>query len=182
MYAVEQSQPTQQEEGEQDQQKTREPPQQNTPTVGEKQKVVLGKRKKGPKKNDAHEKIVKKDQRGETRIQRRESPNVTKNTTQESSEKTITDINQQPSEETDDTVEDTTYKMLPLGLDHESNSDDEVLAQAEKERQVVQRSPKTPVERGQLSVLKHEKQHKSPKQHTSARTPRLCNLCQSMQR
>ena len=34
-----------------------------------------------------------------------------KNTAQESSKNTITDSHQQPSEETDDTVEDTTYKM-----------------------------------------------------------------------
>ncbi|KAJ8429191.1 hypothetical protein Cgig2_028764 [Carnegiea gigantea] len=50
-----------------------------------------------------------------------------KNTAQESSEKTITDSHQQPSEETDDTVEETTYKMPPHGHIDESDSNDEVL-------------------------------------------------------
>ena len=86
--------------------------------MGEKQKVVLEKRKKGTKKNDAQEKIGnKKDQRGERRIQSRESPNVAKNATQESSDETITYIHRQFSKETDDTVEDTIYKMPPPGYD-----------------------------------------------------------------
>ena len=52
-----------------------------------------------------------------------------KDTTQESSEKTITDGHQQPSEETDDTVDDTTYKMPPPGHVDESDSNDEVLVE-----------------------------------------------------
>ena len=50
-----------------------------------------------------------------------------KNTAQESSEKTITDSHQQPSEETDDTVEDTTYKMPPPSHVDELDSDDKIL-------------------------------------------------------
>ena len=106
-----------------------------------------------------------------------------KNTAQESSEKTITDSHQQPYEETDDTVEDTTYKMPPPRHVDESDSDDEVLvkrikkikegtksrpkkmqvrskkcvkAQPEK-KEDVQKSPKPLVKSGQLSVIKHKK-------------------------
>ena len=99
MHTVEESHATQQGEGEQDQQKAREPPQQNTPTSGETPKVVLGKRNKESKRNDAQEAIGnRKEEKRERRIQSRGSPNVTKNTAQESSEKTITDIHQQPLE------------------------------------------------------------------------------------
>jgi len=52
---------------------------------------------------------------------------VPKNTAQESSEITITNIRRQLSEETDDTVEDTTYKIPPHGHEDESDSEDEVL-------------------------------------------------------
>ncbi|KAJ8435804.1 hypothetical protein Cgig2_024787 [Carnegiea gigantea] len=57
----------------------------------------------------------------------RNSPNAPKNTAQESSEKTITDSHQQPSEETDDTVEDTTYKIPLPGHVDELDSDEKVL-------------------------------------------------------
>ncbi|KAJ8449166.1 hypothetical protein Cgig2_027168 [Carnegiea gigantea] len=40
-------------------------------------------------------------------------------------------------------------------------------AQAEKERQAVQKSPKSPIKRGQLSVLQHDQQSKFPKQQTN---------------
>ncbi|KAJ8425259.1 hypothetical protein Cgig2_033491 [Carnegiea gigantea] len=87
----------------------------------------------------------------------RNSPNIPKNTAQESSEKTITDIHQQPSEETDDTMEDTTYKRPSLGHNDESESDHEVLGQPEK-KEDVRKSLKPP-----LSVIKHEKEQKSLK-------------------
>ncbi|KAJ8435697.1 hypothetical protein Cgig2_027287 [Carnegiea gigantea] len=35
-------------------------------------------------------------------------------------------------------------------------------AQADKERKAIQKSPKTPIKCGQLSVLQHQQQHKSP--------------------
>ena len=45
------------------------------------------------------------------------------NTTQESSKKkTITDIHQQPLEETDDTIEDITYKLRPSGQEEDKTS------------------------------------------------------------
>ncbi|KAJ8427493.1 hypothetical protein Cgig2_013574 [Carnegiea gigantea] len=121
----------------------------------------------------------------------RNSSNVPKNTAQESSEKTITDIHQQPSEETNNTVVDTTYKMSPPGHDDQSESDDEVLvkgmkkikqgtksrpkkmqvrskkcikAQPEK-KEDVQKSPKPPVKSGQLLVIKHKKEQKSLKKN-----------------
>ncbi|KAJ8445956.1 hypothetical protein Cgig2_003832 [Carnegiea gigantea] len=120
----------------------------------------------------------------------RNSPNVPKNTAQESSEKTITDIYQQPSKETDDTVEDTTYKMPPPRHDDESESDDEVLVKrmkkikrgtksrpkkmqvrskkcvkAQPEKKVdVQKTPKPPVKSGQLSVIKRKKRTKIPEE------------------
>ena len=47
-----------------------------------------------------------------------------KNTAQENA---ITGSHQQPYEETDDTVEDTTYKMPPPKHSDESDSGDEVL-------------------------------------------------------
>ncbi|KAJ8440385.1 hypothetical protein Cgig2_019374 [Carnegiea gigantea] len=104
--------------------------------------------------------------------------------------------------------------MPPPGHDDEPNSDDEVLvkrikkvkqasksrpkqiqirsktcawAQADKERQVVQKSPKTPIKHGQLSVLQHEQQHKSTKTARAStttlfKTPSLCNLCQNLER
>ncbi|KAJ8444771.1 hypothetical protein Cgig2_011733 [Carnegiea gigantea] len=124
----------------------------------------------------------------------RNSPNAPKNTTQESSKKTITDIRQQPSDETDDTVEDTTYKMPPPRHVDESKSDDDVLvkrikkikqgtkyrpkkvqlmakkcvkSQPEK-KEDVQKSPKPPVKSGQLSVIKHKKEHKSLKKKEHA--------------
>ncbi|KAJ8434352.1 hypothetical protein Cgig2_019979 [Carnegiea gigantea] len=107
-------------------------------------------------------------QKRERRIHSRNSPNVSKNTAHESSEKTITDIHQQLSEEIDDTVEDTTYKMPPPRHDDEYESDDEVLAQAEKEKQVVQNSQKTPVKSRRLSVFKYAKEHKSLQKDISA--------------
>ncbi|KAJ8430043.1 hypothetical protein Cgig2_014203 [Carnegiea gigantea] len=73
----------------------------------------------------------------------RNSPNVPKNNAQESSEKTITDIHQQPSEEIDDTVKDTTYKMPPPRHDDESESDDE---KSLKKKEDVQKSATVPVE------------------------------------
>ncbi|KAJ8446930.1 hypothetical protein Cgig2_016472 [Carnegiea gigantea] len=113
-----------------------------------------------------------------------------KNTAQESFGKTITDSHQQPSEETDDTVEDTTYKMPPLGHVNESDSDDEVLVKRIKKKkrrnkvqakenategkksqpekkEDVKKSPKPPIQIAQLSVTKHKKEHKSlkKKQH-----------------
>ncbi|KAJ8421482.1 hypothetical protein Cgig2_010240 [Carnegiea gigantea] len=116
-----------------------------------------------------------------------------KNTAQESSEKTITDSHQQPYKETDDTVEYTTYKMPPPGHVDESDSDDEVLvkrikktkegtksrpkkmqlrakkcikSQPEK-KEDVEKSPKRPIKSAQLLVTKHKKEHKSlkKKQH-----------------
>ena len=81
------SQPTHQEERGQQQQKLANPPQLGTTALGKRLKFVLEKR--------------------ET-MHSRNSHNAPKNTAQESSEKTITDSHQQPSEETDDTVEDTT--------------------------------------------------------------------------
>ncbi|KAJ8426429.1 hypothetical protein Cgig2_021036 [Carnegiea gigantea] len=93
------SQPTHQEEGGQQQQRLANPAQPYTTASGNRPKFVLKKRK------TMH----------------------SKNTAQESSENTITDCQQQPSEETDDTVEDTTYKMPPLGHVDESDSDDEIL-------------------------------------------------------
>ncbi|KAJ8424544.1 hypothetical protein Cgig2_010844 [Carnegiea gigantea] len=100
---------------------------------------------------------------------------------------------QQPSEETDDTVEDTTYKMPSPGHVDESDSNDEVLmkkikkikegtkskpkkmqmrakksvkSQPEK-KEDVKKSPKPPIKSAQLSVTKHKKEHKSlkKKQH-----------------
>ncbi|KAJ8424130.1 hypothetical protein Cgig2_008327 [Carnegiea gigantea] len=87
-----------------------------------------------------------------------------KNTAQESSKTGITDSHQQPSEETDDMVEDTTYKMSPPGHVDESDSDDE--SQPEK-KQNVKKSLKPPVKSAQLSVTKHKNEHKSlkKKQH-----------------
>ncbi|KAJ8430115.1 hypothetical protein Cgig2_007088 [Carnegiea gigantea] len=71
------------------------------------------------------------------------SPNAPKNTAQESSKKTITDIHQQSSQETDDTVEDTTYKMPPPGHVDESESDDEVLVKRIKNiKQGIKSRPK----------------------------------------
>ncbi|KAJ8425283.1 hypothetical protein Cgig2_025824 [Carnegiea gigantea] len=110
-----------------------------------------------------------------------------KNTAQESSEKTITDSHQQSSEETDDMVEDTTYKMLPPSHLDESDSDDEVLVKTIKKRREgtksklkkmelrsqpgkkedVKKSSKLPVKSAQLLVTKHKKEDKSlkKKQH-----------------
>ncbi|KAJ8431673.1 hypothetical protein Cgig2_001719 [Carnegiea gigantea] len=105
-----------------------------------------------------------------------------KNTAQESSEKTITDSHQQPFEEADDTVEDTTYKIPPSGHVDESDSVDEVLVKRIKKikegiksrpqkmqlrKEDVKKSPKPPVKSPQLSVTKHKKEHKSlkKKQH-----------------
>ncbi|KAJ8434076.1 hypothetical protein Cgig2_007591 [Carnegiea gigantea] len=104
-----------------------------------------------------------------------------KNTAQESSEKTITDSHQQPSEKTYDTVEDTTYKMPPPGHVDESDSDDEVLVKRIKKikegikskpkkmelREDVKKSPKPPVKIAHLSVTNHKKEDKSlkKKQH-----------------
>ncbi|KAJ8420325.1 hypothetical protein Cgig2_009732 [Carnegiea gigantea] len=92
-------------------------------------------------------------------------------------------------EDTDDTVEDTTYKMPPPGHDDESESDDEIFvkrtkkikqgtksrpkkmqvrskkcvkAQPEK-KEDVQKSLKPPIKSGQLSVIKHKKEQKSLK-------------------
>ena len=62
----------------------------------------------------------------------RNSHNVPKYTAEESSEKTIADIHQQPSEKTDDTMEDTTYKMPSPGHNDESEFDDEVLVKRMK--------------------------------------------------
>ena len=61
----------------------RETPQQNTPTAGKKQKVVIEKRKKESKKNDAQEKIGnKRERKRERRMQSIESPKVPKNNAQ----------------------------------------------------------------------------------------------------
>jgi len=102
---------------------------------------------------------------------------------------------QYTTEKTDDTVEDTTYKMPPSGHDDESESDDEVLvkrmkkikqptksrpkkiqvrskkrvkAQLEKKKEDVQKTPKPPIKSGQLLVFKHKKEQKSLKKDTSA--------------
>ena len=91
-------------------------------------------------------------------------------------------------------MEDTTYKMPLPRHDDEFDSNDEVLvkrikkikqasksrpnqmqvrskkfakAHTDKQRQVVQKSPNSPVKHGQLLVLQHEQQYKSPRQHTS---------------
>ena len=116
-----------------------------------------------------------------------------KNIAQESSEKTITDSHQQPSEETDDMVEDTTYKMPPPDHVDESYSNDEVLVKRikkikegtkskpkkmelrvkksaksqPKKKENVKKSSKPPIKSAQLSVTKHKKEDKSlkKKQH-----------------
>ncbi|KAJ8436462.1 hypothetical protein Cgig2_018595 [Carnegiea gigantea] len=116
-----------------------------------------------------------------------------KNIEQESSKKTITDSHQQLSEETDDTVDDTTYKMPPPGHVDESDSDDEVLVKRIKKikegtkskpkkmeltvkksaksqpgkKEDVKKSPKPPIKSAQLSVIKHKKEDKflKKKQH-----------------
>ncbi|KAJ8432295.1 hypothetical protein Cgig2_024300 [Carnegiea gigantea] len=98
----------------------------------------------------------------------RNSPNVPKNTAQESSEKTITDIHQQPSEETDDTLEDTTCKIPPLGHDDESEFDDEVLVKRMKKiKQGTKFRPKKMQVRSKKCVKaqleKKEDVQKSPK-------------------
>ncbi|KAJ8438608.1 hypothetical protein Cgig2_010392 [Carnegiea gigantea] len=128
----------------------------------------------------------------------RNSPNAPKNTAQESSKKTITDSHQQPSEETDDTIEDTTYKIPPPGHVDESDFADEVLVKRIKkikegtksrpnkmqlrakkcvksqleQKEDVQKSPKPPVKSARLSVTKHKKEHKSlkKKQHVQKST------------
>ncbi|KAJ8429235.1 hypothetical protein Cgig2_026271 [Carnegiea gigantea] len=64
-------------------------------------------------------------------------------------------------------MEDTAYKMPPSRHDDESESDEEVLAQPEKKKEDVQKSPKPPVKSGQLSVFKHLKEQKSLKKDTS---------------
>ncbi|KAJ8435783.1 hypothetical protein Cgig2_019202 [Carnegiea gigantea] len=113
--------------------------------------------KKELKKTDAHQKIGNiEQQKWERRIHSRNSLTVPKNTAQESSEKTITDIYQQLSEETCDIVEDATYKMPPLGMMMNLSTMIK-WAQVKQEKQVVQKSPKTPIKSGQLSVCKHEK-------------------------
>ncbi|KAJ8429650.1 hypothetical protein Cgig2_001646 [Carnegiea gigantea] len=114
-----------------------------------------------------------------------------KNKVQESSEKTITDSHQQPSEETDDTVQDTTHKMPPPRHVDESDSDDKrtkkikegtkfrlkkmqlrakksVKSQPEKKEDVKKSTkPEKKEDSAQLSVTKHKKEHKSlkKKQH-----------------
>ncbi|KAJ8420011.1 hypothetical protein Cgig2_017486 [Carnegiea gigantea] len=82
-----------------------------------------------------------------------------KNTAQESSEKIITDSHQQPSEETDDTVEDTTYKMPPPG------HVDELVKRIKKIKEGTKSKPKKMELR--LLVTKHKKEDKSlkKKQH-----------------
>ncbi|KAJ8443045.1 hypothetical protein Cgig2_004250 [Carnegiea gigantea] len=50
--------------------------------------------------------------------------------------------------------------MPPLGHDDKSESDDEMLD--------AQKSPKPPIKSGQLSLFKHQKEHESQKQDTSA--------------
>ncbi|KAJ8446456.1 hypothetical protein Cgig2_010078 [Carnegiea gigantea] len=75
--------------------------------------------------------------------------------------------------ETNDTVEDTTYKMPPHWHKDETNSADEVLkkknrarAKAKKERKSVQKCP-SHAKRGQLSVVQHDHEKKSPKQQAN---------------
>ncbi|KAJ8423696.1 hypothetical protein Cgig2_003380 [Carnegiea gigantea] len=128
-------QPTHQEQGGQQQQRPANPPQPGTIALGKRLKFVL---KKG------------KTMHG-------------KNTAQASSEKTITDSHQQPSEETDDTVEDTTYKIPPLDIikkiQEETKSRPKkmqlrakkcVKSQLEK-KEDVKKSLKPPVKSAQLS-------------------------------
>ncbi|KAJ8444081.1 hypothetical protein Cgig2_025082 [Carnegiea gigantea] len=107
----------------------------------------------------------------------RNSPNAPKNTAQESSEKTITDSHQQPYEETDDTVEDTT----PLGhvvnqtlmmkikkiKEGTKSRPEKMQLRAKRCKEDVQKSPKPPVKSAQLSVIKHKEEHKflKKKQH-----------------
>ncbi|KAJ8442693.1 hypothetical protein Cgig2_001786 [Carnegiea gigantea] len=64
--------------------------------------------------------------------------------------------------------------MPPHGRDDEFDSDDEVLVkrikkikQAQKSRPKQIQSPKSPVKRGQLSVLQYDQQQKFPKQHAN---------------
>ncbi|KAJ8431372.1 hypothetical protein Cgig2_008836 [Carnegiea gigantea] len=92
----------------------------------------------------------------------RNSPNAPKNTAQASSEKTITNIHQQPSAETDDTVEDTTYKIPPPRHVDESESDDEVLVKRIKK---VKQGTKSRPKKMQLraKIIKHKKEQKSLK-------------------
>ncbi|KAJ8425720.1 hypothetical protein Cgig2_015868 [Carnegiea gigantea] len=102
---------------------------------------------------------------------------------------TMKNCHQQPSEETDDIVEDTTYKIPPPGYVDESNSDDEVLVKRIKKikegtkskpkkmelrvkksaksqpgkKEDLKKSPKPPVKIEHLLVTKHKKEDKSPK-------------------
>ncbi|KAJ8423530.1 hypothetical protein Cgig2_030025 [Carnegiea gigantea] len=85
-----------------------------------------------------------------------------KNTTQESSEKIITDRHQQPYEETDDTVEDTTYKMPPLGYVDESDSNDEVLVKRIKK---IKEGTKPRPKKMQLRVKKCVKSQPEKKEN-----------------
>ncbi|KAJ8437818.1 hypothetical protein Cgig2_013434 [Carnegiea gigantea] len=68
-----------------------------------------------------------KHNRGKEECRVEHAQKFPKNAAQESSEKTITDIHRQLSEETDDIVEDMTYKMPPHGHKDESDSEEEVL-------------------------------------------------------
>ena len=68
----------------------------------------------------------RKPQQGARRMQTRGSPRVPKNTSKESSEKTITNIHRQVLEETNGTVLDTAYKMPPHGHEDETDSEDGV--------------------------------------------------------
>ncbi|KAJ8428128.1 LOW QUALITY PROTEIN: hypothetical protein Cgig2_011492 [Carnegiea gigantea] len=83
----------------------------------------------------------------------RNFPNVPKNTAQESSEKTITDIHQQPSEETDGTV---TPLIKCFPLDKMMNLSLMMKTEIPKEEEDVQKSATVPVEgpKSMQSVLK----------------------------
>ncbi|KAJ8429192.1 hypothetical protein Cgig2_028765 [Carnegiea gigantea] len=111
-----------------------------------------------------------------------------KNTAQESSDKTITDSHQQPFEDTDNTMEDTTNKMPPLDMlmnqtlmikikkikEGTKSRPKKMQLRAKKfvksqlkKKEDVKKSPKPPVQIAQLLVTKYKYEHKSlkKKQH-----------------
>ncbi|KAJ8448067.1 hypothetical protein Cgig2_028943 [Carnegiea gigantea] len=84
----------------------------------------------------AQEKLGKrKTQHGARRMQPRGSPRMPKNIPEESSKKTVTNIHRQISEETNDTVADSTYKMPPHRHEDEIESEDEF---NEAQKQAIQ--------------------------------------------
>ncbi|KAJ8427845.1 hypothetical protein Cgig2_008289 [Carnegiea gigantea] len=88
---------------------------------------------------------------------------MSKNTPEESSEKKITDIHQHVSQETDDTVEDTTYKMSPhmkLTPKMKNEIKKNVLELKLKKRGRVLKKNPSSAKCGKLSVVQHDHQKK----------------------